>query len=296
MTESESLNVAVRDQNVPLLGDRTLFQALREIGVGSVEAMVDVDERLPCVPGGAATSYSIARPADLEALKHRLAEERVSFCALLAATDFSGPDSQRHVEWATRVVRAASQLGVPVVRIDTLTANKSLAPEQVRENFVRCIRRLLEQTAGSGVDLAMENHGPISNDPAFLDGVLDAVPDARLGLTLDTGNFYWFGHSRQEVYRLIEKYAPRTKHTHIKNVNYPPPLADRRRAIGHDYKQYCSPVDEGSLDLRRMVDILRQSGYRRALCIEDESLLKVPERERITVLRREVEAVRRATS
>ena len=292
--ENEPLNVAVRDQNMPISGDRSLFQAMREIGVDSIEALVDADERLPCISNPGATPYSIRCQGDVEALNDRLAAEGLRICALLLATDFSAPDSSGHVEWATRVVRAASQSGVPVVRIDTFTANKSLAVAQVREKFIQCVRRLLDQTSGSGVDLAMENHGPISNDPAFLDGVFDAVPDPRLGMTLDTGNFYWFGHPRDEVYRLIEKYGPRTKHTHLKNINYPAPLADRRREVGHEYKQYCCPVDEGTLDLRRMVDILRRSGFRRTLCIEDESLFKVPEHSRIQVLRREVEAVRQA--
>jgi len=290
----DALNVAVRDQSVPVAAGQSLFEALREIGVSAIEAMVDAEGLLPYVRGAEEPPCSVGDSAAVSELKHRLAHEGVRVCALLVATDFSGNDADRHVEWATQVVQAARELGAPVVRIDTFTANKSLSPPQVRENLVRGIRRLLQQTAESGVDLGMENHGPISNDPEFLDGVLAAVPDSRLGLTLDSGNFYWFGHPRGEVYQLIEKYAPRTKHTHLKNINYPPALAERRREIGQDYKQYCCPLDEGSLDLKRMVDILRRAGYSGDFCIEDESLFKVAERDRINVLRREVDALRQA--
>lgn len=294
MMNREALNLAVRDQSVPVAAGQSLFEVLREIGVRAIEAMVDADGLLPYVRGAEGTPLSVGDSAAIGELKQCLAREGMRVCALLVATDFSGDDADRHVEWAAQVVEAARELAAPVVRIDTFTANKSLSPPQVQENLIRRIRRLLQQTAESGVDLGMENHGPISNDPEFLDGVLSAVPDPRLGLTLDSGNFYWFGHPRGDVYRLIEKYAPRTKHTHLKNINYPAALADRRREIGQDYKQYCCPLHEGSLDLKRVMDILRRAGYRRDFCIEDESLFKMAEHERIMVLRREVEALRQA--
>jgi sugar phosphate isomerase/epimerase len=115
-------------------------------------------------------------------------------------------------------------------------------------------------------------------------------------LTLDTGNFYWFGFPLEEVYRLIEKYAPRTDHTHLKNINFPADLAIRRREIGHGYKQYCCAVHEGNLDLPRVIQILRAARYDGDLCVEDESLFKHPPHQRTAVVRREVEALQAALS
>ena len=286
------MNVSVRDQITPVPAGRTLFDVLRSIGVESFEAQVSIDGSLPHVRAANGTAFSIAGPSAVGALQERLGAEQMRISALLLATDFSGPEADRHVEWAAQTLRTAAQIGVPVVRIDTLTAQRELPLEKVRDNFIGCVRRVLEQTPGTGVDVGMENHGPISNDARFLDDVLAAVPDSRLGLTLDTGNFYWWGHPISAVYRLIEKYAARTVHTHIKNVNYPPEIADKPRAIGHEYKVRCCPVFAGNLDLRRVIDTLRRAGYRRDLCIEDESLFKFPESERLDILRRDVEAVR----
>ena len=153
---------------------------------------------------------------------------------------------------------------------------------------------MVELTADIGVSLGVENHGPHANDPAFLDEVFAAIENPRLGLTLDTGNFYWFGHPLSDVYRIIERYASRAKHTHVKNINYPPDLAGQRRPVGLDYGKYCCPLDEGNLDLRRVVDILRRGGYAGDLCVEDESLFKYPPEQRAEVLRRDVRAVRMA--
>ena len=49
------------------------------------------------------------------------------------------------------------------------------------------------------------------------------------------------------------------------------------------------------LDLLKIVGILKNGGYAGDLCVEDESLFKHPAEDRLSVLRREVEAVRKAT-
>jgi sugar phosphate isomerase/epimerase len=286
------MDVAIRDAMVP--GEAgAFFDNLRAVGVGAVEIEVDASLRTPRVvkPGGAA--YSVGGPVDARELKWRLADEGIRPAALLVANDFSTGEAGQ-VEWAFRAVLAAAAVGAPVVRIDPLSRDKSLSADVVRGRFVEAVTRVLRETAGTGVHLGIENHGPLANDPAFLDAVLAEVDHPRLGLTLDTGNFYWFGYSADEVYRLVERYAGRAKHTHLKNIAYPPELAGRRREVGLEYGKYCCGVDEGSLELGTLVRILRFASDIRDLCIEDESLPRKPPGERVGILRREVEAVRAA--
>jgi sugar phosphate isomerase/epimerase len=286
------MDVAIRDAMVP--GDAgAFFDTVRSIGVSSVEIEVDATLRTPRVVDRAGRPYSIGSADERAELKRRLADEGVRPAALLVANDFSSGDAAQ-AQWVFRAVFAAAEVGAPAVRIDPLHRDKSLAGEVVRRRFVDAVRHVLRETAGSGVHLAMENHGPLANDPLFIDTVFAGVDHPRLGLTLDTGNFYWFGFPVDEVYALIEKYAPRTDHTHLKNVNYPPEVARRQRETGYEYAQYCCALYEGNLDVRRIVGILRYAGYDGDLCVEDESLFKHPPEERVNVLRREVDAVRAA--
>ena len=169
------------------------------------------------------------------------------------------------MQWAVTAVGAAGQLGAPVIRIDPLTADRALPAEVVRERFVRRVAELLDQTAGVEVDLGIENHGPIANDPSFLDAVFASLPDPRLGLTLDTGNFYWFGFALGELYQLIDRYAPRARHTHLKNINYPADLANRKRDMGIDYGKYCCSLDEGNIDLHRVIRSLHRRIHARSV-------------------------------
>jgi sugar phosphate isomerase/epimerase len=286
MKSSSSIGISIRDQIISAAEGRSFAEAIRMIGADSIECAVEFDDLIPSLDGSLRDGGSIAE------LMGRASAQGLRISALLLATDFSGDSADAQVDWAAAVIRAAARMSVPVVRIDPWTADGDLPPNTVIENFIRRTKALLEQTADTTVDVGMENHGQVFNDPQVLDRVLSALPDQRFGLTLDTGNLYWWGQPVEEVYRLIERYASRAKHTHIKNINYPADLANQRRELGYEYKQYCCSLPEGNLDLKRIVELLRQSGYARDLCVEDESLFKVAEADRIEVLKREVQALR----
>jgi len=42
--------------------------------------------------------------------------------------------------------------------------------------------------------------------------------------------------------------------------------------MGYEYARYVSPIYEGDIDHRKLVESLRKAGYEEDLCIEDESL------------------------
>lgn len=283
---TERNGVSIRDQMVPVRSGESFAEAFRTIGADSIECAVGADGSVASLGGSLNDPNAIAR------FSGQAQAQGIRVTALLLATDFSAEAADAQVEWAARMIQAAAALNVPVVRIDPWTASRELPEKTVIDNSIRRAGELLRRTAGTGVDLGMENHGQVFNNPQVLDAVLQALPDDRFGLTLDTGNLYWWGHTVDEVYALIERYAPRAKHTHIKNINYPPELAHRRREVGYEYKTYCCPLDEGNLDLKRIVDLLRQHGYRRPLCVEDESLFKVPENEKLDILRHDVQSLR----
>jgi sugar phosphate isomerase/epimerase len=295
--QSPQLPVSVRDAMVrdAMAGTSgSTIDGLRDLGVSAVELDLQPDGSLPILLAGESAPFSIATDLELGTVRDLLTASQVRVSALLLATDFASPDPSAHIDWTLRAIAAAEALGALAVRIDVTHWAPGLSMAQIRERFVERVSRILDQTPNSPVDLAIENHGKISNDPQFLDEVFAAQPNKRLGLTLDTGNFYWYGFPLGELYDLIERFAPRARHTHIKSINYPPELANQRRPMGFEYGKYCSPLDEGNLDLPRIVGLLKAGGYRRGLCIENESLGKYPADQRMNILRRDVAAVREA--
>ena len=294
MTTDAKLGVGVRDGTAAVRDGQSLFQAIQAIGADSVELMVDPEYTVPYVVENGGRPFMLDTESNAKALKQRFDAEGIRIGALLLATDFSAEAADQHVDWAVRVTRAAQAMDVPAVRIDTATRNSSLPVPEIRDNFVRRVSQVLQQTSDTGVDLGIENHGHISNNPQFLDEVFAAVGDERLGMTLDTGNFYWFGFPLSELYKILEHFAPRAKHTHIKNINYPSDLVETRREIGYEYGKYAAPLDEGNIEMNRVVQVLRNAGYSRDLCIENEALSRYSPGEQVEILRRDVQALRKA--
>lgn len=288
------MKISIRDETVPVAAGKTIFDSLRQLDLHAVEIDVKPDGSVKHVPSTSAHGASIQSDSAVRELARRLSDEGISVSALLLTTDLSSEHPDQQVEYAVLGTRAAEILGAPAIRIDTATANKSISDEQVRQNFIQRIGQVLKQTDGSPVGYGIENHGPISNNPQFLDGVFAAVGDERLGMTLDTGNFYWYGMPLAQLYRTLEHFAPRAKHSHIKNINYPGEMMEQRRPIGYEYGKYCCPLDEGNINIARVVEILQKGGYQADLCIENEALGKYPESQRMDVLKRDVAALKRA--
>ena len=127
---------------------------------------------------------------------------------------------------------------------------------------MKTLKRVIETTEDTGVAFGIENHGGTTNDPEFLKPLFDRVGSKRLGLTLDTGNFYWFGHPLSKVYELYEAFAPRVCHTHCKSIRFPETEREKQRPMGWEYGKYNCPIYEGDIDFRRVVKILRRRATR----------------------------------
>lgn len=288
------MKISVRDEMAPVAAGKTVFQTLRQLGIQAIEIDVRPDGTMPHLGRKMGHAGSILNEPAAAELGRQLKNEGIGVSALLLGTDFSSEDPDQQVEWAVRSTQAAQILGAPAVRIDTATRNQTLSHEQVRENFIGCIGQVLHRTSGSPVGYGIENHGHISNNPQFLDGVFAAVGDARLGMTLDTGNFYWYGMPLTDLYRTLEHFAPRAKHTHIKNINYPADIIEQRRPVGFEYGKYCCPLDEGNIDIAKVVKILKKAGYQADLCIENEALGKYPEDQRLGIIQRDAATLQQA--
>jgi sugar phosphate isomerase/epimerase len=274
--------IGCRDTHLKETGEKDCWSALDAIGAEGVEASLRDDLSLPLLFPG---KYSIASREGLERLAADLKAARKRIFAFCMYNRFEErPDFEIRI--SARVARAARALGVPAIRIDVVP-RKLKRPEFLKLS-VETLKKLMDATESTGVNFAIENHSNTTNDPEFLHPLFEQVGSKRLGLTLDTANFYWFGHPLSKVYEIYQAFASRAFHTHCKSIRYPGPEREKRRPMGWEYGRYNCPLYEGDIDFRRVVRILKKAGYANDLCIENESLRKFPASERSSVLAREV--------
>ncbi len=287
------MEVAVRDASFYQVGYTTGLEAMQALGVEATEVAIDRTGVVRSLTS--ADMLDLTDTGQLSRFRDELASGGAHVCAFLCSQNFNAEDRAAHIAWVTQAVRAADFLGVPALRIDSaMSGQADLSLEDRIRIFADAVTEVLRQTPESNVALGIENHGRQGNDPIWMRGVIQRVGSPRVGLTLDVGNWYWYGHPLSRVYDIYREFGPLVKATHVKNINYPADIRETQREIGFEYGKYCCPLDEGNLDMARVAAILTECGYDGAMTIEDESLGKAPEAERAAVLKRDVDHLKAA--
>lgn len=263
--------ISVRDCQ-PLAVFGTIKAGLDAMGINAVELEYFRDRTVFSLDVSGAR-VSLADDGAIEDFRRNCSELDVKVSALLLHNNFGTEELDHEVDWVISCIQTADKLGVGAVRIDAIMSTEQDWPlEQRIGRFADCMARVLDATSDSDVQMGIENHGVQGNTPEFLDTVLDKVGSPKLGITVDTANFYWAGYPLSKVKEIIEHFAPRTKHTHVKNINFPEDRRDIERPVGWEYMAYASTLRQGDIDMNWLVDTLRSTGYDGDLCIEDESL------------------------
>lgn len=275
---------ACRDVHLKATGQPDSWSALKDLGATGVE--VNVSEELQCPQlFHPQKQYSVADADGIRGLREEL-ESRGLRITALCMNNRLDERLDRELAWARRLVAVAQALGVRAIRIDVVP--RAIKAEEFMPFAVKACRQLCELTKDTPVRYGIENHGHWTNKPEVLDALFDGVDSDHLGLTLDAMNFYWFGHPLKDLYGIYEKYAPRTFHTHCKNLRYPTDRQNAARPIGWEYEKHAAPIYDGDIDYQRVAEILARAKYGGDLCLENECLGRFPKEQHAGILKREV--------
>ncbi|MEA3407815.1 MAG: sugar phosphate isomerase/epimerase family protein [Chloroflexota bacterium] len=200
-------------------------------------------------------------PVDYEAIGARVRARGVSVTSLGGYCDFAQPTDaglEREVARFVDYCRVARALGIPVVRAFAGDRVEGHSLEEIYPRLVEGFRRVTAQIADWGLMIGIENHGRLINDGHRLRALLQDVDSPILGITLDTGNFCWAGHSIDEAYDFFEILAPWTVNVHVKDGAFV------------DGEWTLRPAGRGDIDLPAVVGLLAEEHYDGALLSEYE--------------------------
>ena len=223
-------------------------------------------------------------------LEEELSSNSLKVSSFLMHNNFADEDMKRQTDWIIRCIEVTEHFGAAAIRIDpVIKTEEEVSVEKAAEMSGKALRKVFDEIQKEKkVYLGIENHGKYGNNPEFLRKVINDVGDERLGLNLDSGNFYWYGFPIDEVYKVFEEFAPLVRHTHVKNIKYPVDIRNKKREIGYEYNEYVSPIYDGDIDHGRFIKILEKAGYDGDICMEDESLWKYSGEEALAVVKKDV--------
>lgn len=277
--------VAIRDVFLtPEHGFKDIINGLKELDLKNIE--LHVDRNMNTIIGSVADKTSLKRVKDF------LDSNNIEVCAILLDNDFA-KDVDSEIKYVVNACEAAYELNCSVVRINTfMRIIHSFTMKDYIDKTVEYVKQCLNLVRNYDVSLAMENHGYISNDREFISEVINEVSSERFGLTLDTGNFYWYGYPLSELYDIYEEFASYVKHTHIKNFVVENAYKDRRRLGLGVGRIQGAPLYEGDINIGRVIGILHKAGYDYDLTLEDESLYRFDNKLWKDIIKKDVEYLR----
>jgi sugar phosphate isomerase/epimerase len=168
--------------NQPLSAGEIDFEAVLDFFVEDLDA---VAVEIPRV------TYSDWSPAGLRSLKLGL-QKRGMFCAAIAAQNhfncIDAIERRRQVQLTKDFIEHALFLGAGVLNIFHAGWGDPEQGRRLGNEMLECLREVTAYAEERGVVLALESHGPLTDNVAELRALFDACASEYLRLNFDTGN------------------------------------------------------------------------------------------------------------
>ncbi len=236
------------------------FQLIREMGIEHADVTDNHDGGILGVEYGFTASLSLdSHPSKVRKMAEDAGVRLSAFCAHANLLDPPSPDIYS-TNQIIKAIRLAAALGIKHVITtegDPKTEfGKSLTHEQrifaIRERLYEPLRWAEELQ----VELLLETHGIVTDDPAGMEELLDVLGhDETLGVCLDTGNS-WLGGADPAEH--VRRFGKRIKHVHWKDIGSEW-TAKRGEHFGCGMATIA--VGDGIVNLREVFDALVAAGF-----------------------------------
>jgi sugar phosphate isomerase/epimerase len=174
-------------------------------------------------------------------------------------------------------VDVAQSLGARTVGLKAGSPKEGMTPDEAQRLMVETIGKSAGYARPRKIFLALENGGTITNDHTRLVKIVNDVGDDYVRALLDVGNFRRQGYTPDEILGVVKELAPISSHIHFKDG----------KGIKREFQNV--PIGTGDLDMEKVLDLIRASGYRQPLCAQYEG----PDQP--TVYKQDIEWIRSRT-
>ncbi|MDN3593812.1 sugar phosphate isomerase/epimerase family protein [Zunongwangia endophytica] len=169
---------------------------------------------------------------------------------------------QKHKRW----VDAAQFLDCHAIRVNLFGSNKEA---EWKTNAVKGLTELSEYASTKGINVLVENHGGLSSNAKLLAEVMDEVDLPNCGTLPDFGNFC-LRRKNGEMWgaECVEEYPT------YQGIEEMMPYAKAVSAKTYDFNEEGK---ESSMDISRILKIVKESGYKGWIGVEFEGSNLTPE-------------------
>lgn len=176
--------------------------------------------------------------------------------------DLADPDPKirdeavaKHKKW----VDAAARLGGHSVRVNTFGTNDpAIWINTVQDG----LKKLSEYAATKNINVIAENHGWLSSNPTLVMEAINGVNMANCGTLPDFGNWCTKRKNNERWGTCIEEYPDRYEGIRL--------MMPKAKAVSAKAYEFDSEGNETKIDYYKMMQIVKDAGYRDYIGIEFE--------------------------
>jgi sugar phosphate isomerase/epimerase len=210
---------------------------------------------------------AISLQSNPRALKKYLDGRGVEVSQIDGAYPLMGPNGSTYgVQYVQQAIRFAAELNCPSVdTTDGAFEIEGLSREDVFRITCDNYRQCLSWAEDYGVMIAVEPHGPYTNDGDFMQRLFDYFDSEYLRFNFDTGNSFIAGLDPLEYCQRFRKYLI---HCHIKDVS--PALAAAVRGEETGIGSSTVPIGGGvnAENIKKVLQFLNDSDWDGVVSIE----------------------------
>jgi len=185
-----------------------------------------------------------------EEVRQKLDEHGLTPVSLSGHSDLTTRDGLEH---GLRAVRWAAEYGIPIVNT---AVGGHASKEESEDAFLGQIGELADAAEKAGIVVALEIHGDIMASGRKTLPLLEKIGRDSVKVNYDTANVEFY--SGDKAVDDLEAIAPHLAHVHLKET-----------AGGKGVWDFGA-IGSGSVDFRRVLEILEEAGYDGPLSVEIE--------------------------
>ncbi len=211
----------------------------------------------------------VALYEDPALLRQSMAQYGVQFSQIDAAYPLSGVDGPvRGLPYVLKSIPWAKHAGAArVATTDGLHKPAGLADDDAMARMKETYAAILETAEAYGVTITIEVHGYFTTNPDRMEEMLAFCDSPLLRMNLDTGNSFIAG---QDPVAFCERFKHKIAHVHVKDVSESLAAAVRGDQTGIAVSQCAIGDGVNAGNIRRCLEILRDTGYTGTLSMECE--------------------------
>jgi len=154
-----------------------------------------------------------------------------------------------------------------VATTDGLHKPEGLDDTDAMDLMRRCYEQIIEVAEAYKITVTIEVHGYFTTRPKMMERMLGFCDSPYLRMNMDTGNTFIAG---QDPVAFLKRFIDKVSHVHVKDVSESLAAAVRGDQTGIAVSQ-CALGDGVNADnIRRCLEILRDSGFTGVLSMECE--------------------------